>query len=237
MNQSWSIIVFCYNEENTIGTVIDSVIDFFKINNIEKSEIIVVDDGSNDGTESIISTIIKNGEELKYIRFPKNMGIGKALLTGYKNASNENVVAIPGDGQFDISELKPYINFPEKSFVSFYRKELNHYSSYRKLITKTNRQFNKNLLSLNIKDVNWVKAYKSKDLEKIDLKLDSSLIGSEICSKLAVKKFSVIETESVYHKRMGGKSRGASLKTLSQAVSDIVKLSFVIRKFRKEQTG
>jgi len=234
LNQSWSIIIFCYNEENSIDIVIESVNNFLDSNELNESEIIVIDDGSIDGSEKIIRTILQNNERINYIRLPKNMGIGKALLTGYRNAKNINVVAIPGDGQFNINELQPFLNFSERSFISFYR-QLKNYSVYRKIITGANKLFNKYVLSLDIKDVNWVKAYKSKDLEEIDLKLDSSMIGSEICAKLIMKKYSIIESMSVYRNRVGGKPRGASLKNLSQAAKDIVKLAFIARKFKKEQ--
>jgi len=235
VNQSWSIIIFCYNEEKTIGIVIDSVNNFLNYNKLTGSEVIVVDDGSVDGSEKVIMPFLKNSKKIDYIRLAKNMGIGNALMTGYANAKNENVVAVPGDGQFDINELEPFINFPEKTFISFYRKELRNYSRYRKIITEANKLFNKYLLSLDLKDVNWVKAYKTKDLKEIDLKLESSLIGSEICAKLAMKKYSIIESVSVYHNRLGGKSRGASLKTLSQAAKDLIKLIFIIKMFKKVQ--
>ena len=235
MNQSWSIIIFCYNEEKTIGIVIDSVNNFLNYNKLTNSEIIIIDDGSTDGSEKIIRTYLKNYERITYIRFPKNQGIGNALLAGYKNSKKENVVAVPGDGQFDINELKSFINFPEKSFISFYRQDLRNYSIYRKVISKLNKVFNKYMLNLDINDVNWVKAYKTKDLKEIDLRLDSSLIGSEICAKLIMKKHSIIESESVYHNRVGGKSKGASLKTISQATKELIKLVFIVRKFNKVQ--
>lgn len=213
----------------------DSVNNFLNCNKLTDSEIIIIDDGSVDGSEKIIRPLLLNNKRVNYIRFAKNMGIGKALLAGYKNSKKENAVAVPGDGQYDINELKSFINFPEKSFISFYRQELNNYSVYRKIITKLNKLFNKYLLSLDINDVNWVKAYKTKDLKEIDLQLDSSLIGSEICAKLIAKNYSIIESKSVYHNRIGGKSKGASLKTISQATKDLIKLAFIVRKFKKEQ--
>ncbi|MEO6694994.1 MAG: glycosyltransferase family 2 protein [Ignavibacteria bacterium] len=234
MNQSWSVIIFCYNEEDTIGNVIEKSNEFLTKNKISESEIIVVDDGSTDGSEKIIRSCLLKFNKINYIRLPKNMGIGKALSTGYENSRNENVVAIPGDGQFDINELKPFINFPEKSYISFYRGGFTRYSNYRKIISRTNKFFNKLFLYLDAKDVNWVKAYKTGSLKQMNLKLESSLIGSEICAKLNLMNYSIIESPSVYHIRAGGKSRGASIKTLSQAGKDLIKLASTVRNFKKK---
>lgn len=233
MNQSWSIIILCYNEGKTIADVIDKIRLFISENNITESEILVVDDGSDDETESIIADLVKSTDNLKYIRHSENLGIGSALLSGYRNSVKENVIAVPGDGQFDINELSPYINFSEKQFISFFRSDTRQYSAYRKAVTGLNKLLNKYLLSLNVKDINWVKAYKSVDLKNIDLKLGSSLVATEICAKLHLKGYHSVEVESVYHERIAGTARGASLRTVAQAVKDLAGLFKEIKRFNK----
>src|SRR5207249_11984023 len=68
-------------------------------------------------------------EEIKKIQvqYPKvvkacfhytNQGIGQALRTGYNAGIKENICAVPADGQFDVAELIPYLNVPEKTFRS-----------------------------------------------------------------------------------------------------------------------
>ncbi|HMS66451.1 MAG TPA: glycosyltransferase family 2 protein [Ignavibacteria bacterium] len=235
MNQSWSIIIFGYNEEKTIANEIYKVNNFFIENNISRSEIVIVDDGSTDNSEQIIRGILKSNKNINYIRHKKNLGIGPALLSGYNNARHENLAAIPADGQFDINELTPFINFPEKHFVSFYRKEMNEYSLYRKIVTFLNKSFNQYLLNLNVKDINWVKAYKNNELKEIELELQSSLVASEICAKFYIKGYKSLEALSVYHDRTAGIARGASFKTISKAMMDLSKLFVIVRKFNKTQ--
>ncbi len=232
-NQSWSIVIFGYNEGATLASVTGEAQKFLETNNIPDSEILIVDDGSTDNTQSITNTLKETVRCLRVIRHGTNLGIGPALVTGYTNARCENVVAVPADGQFDINELQPCMNIPERAFVSFYREQVENYSPYRNLVTVTNRAFNKFFLNLNVKDVNWVKAYRTSDLKSIDLKLHSSIIGSEICAKLQVMGYRPIEAPSVYHPRIAGKARGASLKTVSHAVKELLKLVFIVRKFKK----
>lgn len=231
-NQSWSIIIFGYNEESTVGNVVESVVKFFTENSVRDFEIIVIDDGSSDNSEKVIRSLCKNYPFIKSIRHEVNLGIGPSMIRGYNEAKKENVIAIPADGQFDINELRPYINFDERSFLSFQRQQTN-YGLYRKIVSRTNELFNRKLLSMNVKDVNWVKAYKNSDLRGIDLKLRSSLVNTEICSKLRIMNYKITEIPSVYHSRIGGKPRGASFKTVSQAIGELIKLVFIIRAFRK----
>ncbi|MCI0448581.1 MAG: glycosyltransferase family 2 protein [Chlorobi bacterium] len=232
-NQSWSIIVFGYNEGATVGNVINSVIEFCLSNGIGDYEIIAVDDGSTDNSYDVIKSLSETHSVIKPVRNQTNLGIGPTMLKGYKASQKENVIAIPADGQFKINELGEFKDFDDRSFLSFQR-EQKDYTLYRRLVSYANRMFNLAFLSMNVKDVNWVKAYKNKDLQNIELMLNSSLINSEICSKLQIMNYKIHEIPSVYHNRVSGRARGASLKTISQAVVELLKLAFIIRKFRKK---
>lgn len=236
MNQSWSVVIFGYNESITLPSVVESVNNFLINNQILDKEIIIIDDGSDDDTRKISENLIKKYSDIIYFRHEVNLGIGPALMNGYMKAVKENVVAVPADGQFDINELSGNINFPVKTFLSFFREDKKNYSLYRKFVTNTNQFINNKLLYLNIKDVNWVKAFKTKDLREIGLEIKSSIICSEICAKLNLKGYKAIEILSVYHDRTAGKSRGASIKTVSYAVKDILSLIKVTGHFKKQLT-
>ena len=88
-------------------------------------------------------------------------------------------------------------------------------------------------MGIRLRDVNWIKAFKTNELKSFDWKLTSSLIESELCSKLLIKGNSVIEVVSVYHPRQAGMSKGASLKIVIQALKETLKLIFIISFFKR----
>jgi len=92
-----SVIVPVYNEARTVRQIIE------KINsvNVDK-EIIVVDDGSYDGTDKILSEI--NYPNLKIIYHGSNRGKGAAFLTGLANAGGELVIIQDADLEYDPAE-------------------------------------------------------------------------------------------------------------------------------------
>lgn len=230
--QSWSIIIFAYNEAGTLSSVIESVERFFETIQCAKNEIIIVDDGSTDNCGEIVRKAAESLPNVKAVCHPQNLGIGRALLSGYTAVQYENVSAVPGDGQFDLAELIPYANIPSKTFVSFYRKENVIYSRGRNFLSFVNRKLNAALLGLKLRDVNWVKIYKQAELEKLDLRMKSSLVESEICAKLLLRKNKLIESESVYHPRKAGQSKGASLHVVLQAALETLKLVCVANLYR-----
>jgi glycosyltransferase involved in cell wall biosynthesis len=227
---NWSIILFCYNEEKTIEQVVLSVIDFIKTHENTDSEIIIVNDGSSDKSSDIINELGKKNKIIKVINHSKNLGIGKALMTGYENAKKEFVCAVPCDGQFDVRELNKIDNIEDNIFYSFYRENKN-YNFYRNSLSFINYCLNRYLLSNRLKDVNWIKVYKRQHIELINIQLVSSLVESEISSKLIKKGVRFKEFPSHYLPRIGGKPKGGNIKTVSKALYEMIKLIYVVWKY------
>ncbi len=234
--QSWSVIVLCYNESGNIARVIREIQEVLKILAPKENEIVLVDDGSSDNSPEIIEEMLQDASNnnINFIKHPVNLGIGEALHSGYKNAQYENVVILPGDGQFDARELIPYKSLPENTLVSFYRKENTIYSVARNVLSLINKKLNEWFLGLALKDVNWVNVYKNQVVKTLDLEIRSSLVESEISSKLIYLGHEVIEVESKYLPRQAGISTGSSFKIVKQAILDIMRLILVFRRFKKK---
>ena len=233
MNQSWSLIIFGFNERDSLRSVVHQAHRVLTAMAPEKFEILVVDDGSTDGSQDLVELMIHEyPEHLRLIRHPKNLGIGQALLTGYKASRFENVCAIPADGQFDLEELKPHVNVEPNTIVSFYRTEKPGYSMYRGFLSSTNRWLNRTVGGITLRDVNWVKIYKREALKPLRLKIKSSLVESEICGKLLLRGAKAFEVASVYKPRFAGESKAASFKAITSVLTETVYLYFTIRSDR-----
>ena len=197
-------------------------------------EVISIDDGSSDGSVSLIQELAEKDNRIVPIYHKKNKGLGRVLRTGYLRARYENVISIPGDDQFDPAELIPISSIPPKTFIAFYRKEKTSYNHFRNAVSQSHKRINKFFIGLELKDVNWAIAFKTTDFDRLNLELHSTLIKSEICAKLLCIGYSVNEVESVCHPRSYGEAKGSSLKILVQAFGELLRLSRAIRKFKRQ---
>lgn len=232
--QSWSIVIFCFNEVETVAKVTRQVLRVLEQMAPLAYEVLLVDDGSTDGSPQEIERIARTSERVTYRFHPKNLGIGHALRTGYFNVKHENVCAVPADGQFDVNELLPFSVMEPDTFISFYRQENTTYTPARNALSYVNRMLNKWLNGVDLKDVNWVKIYKTDVLSTLNLEIESSLVESEICAKLINSGNRVQEVPSRYLPREAGVSKGASMKIVAQALTDTLLLSSVLRRFRSQ---
>ena len=95
-----SIIIPCYNEFNTILSLIDAV----KKSPIANKELIIVDDGSKDGTREILDNV-KDDPDLRVIFHKTNQGKGAALRTGFREATGDICIVQDADLEYDPQEL------------------------------------------------------------------------------------------------------------------------------------
>jgi len=94
-----SIIIPCFNEAKTILSLIDAV----KKSPVKSREIIIVDDGSNDGTRDILNQL--NDPEVRIIFHSKNKGKGAALRTGFNEAKGDICIVQDADLEYDPQEF------------------------------------------------------------------------------------------------------------------------------------
>jgi dolichyl-phosphate beta-glucosyltransferase len=106
-----SIVVPCYNEETRITQFLEKLV---KICSSRNYEIIVIDDGSTDGTMGVVSSIIKGKKNCRVISYKNNMGKGFAVRTGVMAAKGNFIIFIDADGSIDPDEIKNMEKYAEK---------------------------------------------------------------------------------------------------------------------------
>ena len=93
-----SVVIPCFNEVETILEVIERV----RIAPITPKQIVVIDDGSTDGTRELLAKLAD--DDLTVLMHDKNKGKGAALATGFAAASGEICIVQDADLEYDPSE-------------------------------------------------------------------------------------------------------------------------------------
>ena len=226
-----SISVFfpCYNEQENVGRTVEKALEVMQKLNAD-FEVIIVDDGSSDGTGQIADEIAGRDGRVKVVHHEGNLGYGAALQSGFKAATKELVFYTDGDGQFEINEMPPLLALMEQyDIVSCYR--LNRQDS---LIRKINGWCWTRLVclmfGLKIRDIDCAfKLYKREIFDKIELSSTGALIDAEILARAARKGYRITQKGVHHYPRMAGKQSGANIRVVLCAFKELFKLQSRIK--------
>ncbi len=163
-----SILVPSYNEEESLPHLMAWIERVMKEYNESDFEVIVIDDGSSDGSWKVLQSLKEKYPFLKAIRFRKNYGKSSALNTGFRHASGEVVITMDADLQDspdEIPELVRMIEEEEYDIVSGWKK-VRHDPLSKTIPTKIYNAATRFLSGISLHDMNCgLKAY-NKDVVK-----------------------------------------------------------------------
>jgi len=109
IKQLISIIVPVFNESESIGFLLDEVIDVMASHNFN-FELIVVNDGSKDNTHKVLKQLSFKIKELSVISLRKNYGQTAAMSAGFDNSTGDIVITMDGDLQNDPNDIPKLIS-------------------------------------------------------------------------------------------------------------------------------
>ncbi len=207
---SLSVFLPFYNEEDVIETVIEDTYRFLDGLNHE-FELIIVNDGSTDSTESLANDLTEKYAEVKAFHHDTNKGYGRALATGFKESQNELVFYTDGDGQFDIKELEELlVHIEHHDLVIGYRKDRKD-SFSRIFVSKVFNILTRRLLPIDVLDIDCAFKLIRKDiLENIEIEVDRTA-DAELLAKAALQEARIKQVPVKHFEREEGESEAEGL--------------------------
>ncbi len=223
-----SIIIPVFNEEDTIEDVIHRVRD---IDVGMEKEIVIVDDGSQDGTPDVLKNL--DFPDIKTFLHAKNQGKGAALHTGFSKAQGDIILIQDADLEYDPSEyptlLKPILD--GRADVVYGSRFLGgphrvlffwHYVGNKLLTALSNM-----LSNLNLSDMETCYKVIKKDLlDRITLKSKRFGFEPEITIKLAKLKARIYEVPISYSGRDYSEGKKIGWKDGIAAIYHIFRYKF-----------
>ncbi|UTB33259.1 MAG: glycosyltransferase family 2 protein [Methanobacterium sp. ERen5] len=221
-----SVIIPMFNEEDNALRTLTEVNSVLK--EYDDYEIIAVDDGSKDQTFRLANEYASNNEHVLIVKQPVNMGMGKALRTGFEHATGDIIITIDADLSYNASHINilaselihdntvdivvgsPYMEGGDVKNVPF----------NRLFISRVANKFVGYSMPENLSTVTSVlRAYRSEVLDSMELESNGTDINLEILSKAIATHYKIKEVPAILEGRELGQSK---LKFRSKTISHVL---------------
>lgn len=211
--QSLSIFFPMYNERENIERVIARTEELIPQLGLKDYEILIIDDGSQDGSQEIVQEWSKRNSHVRLVRHPQNMGYGAALRTGFMTGKCDAVFYTDCDLPHDLSELiKALPLLQTADLVVGYRSERS-LTLRRAVYSRVYNLLMRRMFNIRVSDVNCsFKLVRKQVLDRINLTAGTAFIDGQLLVEASRSGYSIVEMPVKYTPRHFGRSNFDSLQ-------------------------
>lgn len=224
-----TILAPAYNEEDVIAAFVDAVLPTLA----PGDELVVVDDGSRDGTPAILARLESTHSALRVVTHETNRGLGAALVTGFGFASSDVIVTMDADLSHPLS-LVPDLVAACATFDAAFASRfvagggMEGVGRMRSVISRVGNAVIRTLLRIRVRDTTTgFRAYRRSTLEGLHLRGQRFEVQLEITARLVDRGAAIVEIPMMLTTRAAGESKMRYLALIPSYASMLIRMALL----------
>lgn len=212
---SISVVLPAWNEERNVARAIQEAVTALEGLGADY-EVIVVDDGSRDGTARVVGELQARHPQVRLVRHEVNRGYGQALRSGYAAAQKDLVLIHHADSQFDLTEIKRFLPLlAQADIVCGYRAQRAD-PFMRKVNALGWNMVVRLLFGYLARDIDCgFKLFRREILDHVHLTATrGAMIDTELLASARARGYRIAELPVTHLPRLGGQPTGAHLDVI-----------------------
>jgi glycosyltransferase involved in cell wall biosynthesis len=221
-----SVFLPCYEEEGNVARTVERAVTVLRERDLDRFEVIVVNDGSRDGTGAIADAMASEYDEVRVAHHVQNQGYGAALRTGFSESKFAWVFFTDGDGQFDLAEIDAFLTAADDAqvVIGYRLQRADHFG--RRMNTWLWSLAVRTLFRLRVRDIDC--AFKLLSRHTLDevgpLTASGAVISTELLIGVRRARIPIREIGVHHYPRQAGAPTGASINVILRALRELVQL-------------
>jgi glycosyltransferase involved in cell wall biosynthesis len=215
----------CYNDAATIGGLVDDVHRALTPL-VAEVEVIVVNDGSSDGSREVLDGMLDTRPWLRVVHHPANRGYGGALISGFEAARNEWIFYTDGDAQYDAKEVAVLVPLAVDGVDVVQGYKIGRGDPlYRKVIGRVYHHVVSRLFRLHVRDTDCdFRLFRRQLIVEHPLRSTSGVICVEMMRRFTKAGAVFAETPVHHYFRPSGRSQFFRLPAIARSARQLVEL-------------
>jgi glycosyltransferase involved in cell wall biosynthesis len=229
-----SIVLPCYNEAPNVADAVRAATGAAEAHAAD-FEVIVIDDGSTDGTAQIAARLADADRRVRLVVHPSNRGYGGAVRSGLRAARMPWVLLTDADLQFDLRELEAFVPLAKDADLIAGWRIARQDPPHRRLNAAAWNWLMHKRFDVPVRDIDCAFKLVRRDLlEEIPLTSSGAMISTELLVR-AVGAGAVIREVGVHHlPRVAGEQSGASPRVVIKAFRELGRVHGELRRLTQQ---
>jgi glycosyltransferase involved in cell wall biosynthesis len=169
LRSNFAVLIPAYNEAENIPALFAAIRETFERHRLA-GEVILIDDGSTDGTYRKAVEEARTMERATVLRHRKNRGKTEAIVTGGEAATAEYVIIFDADLQHSTEEFPRFLEKLGEGWDIVTGRKIGHYE--KRAVSSTYNRLSQRLFDVPVRDLNSMKAFRREILDEVPLRHD-----------------------------------------------------------------
>lgn len=227
VRQRFAVIIPAYNEAANMPELVRELHATWEAHQLG-GEIILVDDGSTDGTAERAEEESGGWDAFRVVRHRRNFGKTEAIMTGAAATDAEWIVLFDADIQHDTDEIPRFLDKLGEGWDIVTGRKIGRYE--KKVVSSTYNRLSRSLFKVPVSDLNSMKAFRSHVLQEVPLRHD----WHRFFVVLAYDRgFTVTEIDITLHPRRHGVAKYSGRSRIVVGLLDLLSVAFFLFFSRK----
>ncbi len=226
---SLSVVVPAYNEANNLGRVVEEIVRFLR-QQVERFELIVVDDGSSDETPLVLQRLVAQFPEVRTIRHSTNLGYGASLRDGFASSQFEWLFFTDADHQFRIESLLELLPLRDRAdlIIGFRRDRRDLW--VRRFLSYGYNLLMRLLFGIRVRDIDCAfKLFHRRVLESVQIESQRFFVNTELLVKAGVCGFHIVESGVDHFPRDFDRSK-VSVQEIPRTIREVIRIWRIVHR-------
>ena len=225
--RDFTLVVPAYDEAPVIPALIAELREGFRRNRLD-GEVILVDDGSTDGTAEIAEREAEGWTRFRVIRHKANLGKTEAIVSATEVASEDHVVLFDADLQHSPDEIPRFLEKLDEGWDIVTGRKIGPYD--KKAVSTVYNRLSRRIFDVPVSDLNSMKAFRRDVLEGIPLRHDWHRFFVVLAH---ARGATVTEIDIDLHPRRAGEAKYQGSTRILVGLLDLVSVWFLLLFSRK----
>ncbi|MEA2473536.1 MAG: hypothetical protein QOE06_1451 [Thermoleophilaceae bacterium] len=224
-----TVILPSHNEEENVAAAVSAARSAARRYAL-RHEIVIVDDGSTDGTGAMAAMLARAAPGVRVVTHERNRGYGAAVRSGIAAATMPWILLTDGDLQFDLLELEAFVPHAARADLVVGRRVVRADPPGRRLAAGVWNALVRRAFHLPVHDVDCAfKLMRSDFVQGLELTADGAMVSTELLARSLRGGATIVELDVGHRPRPAGEQSGTSPRVVARALRELFALAPALR--------
>jgi glycosyltransferase involved in cell wall biosynthesis len=227
-----TVAIPAYDEVTSLGAVVaEAVAELVAIDLADDGEVLIVDDGSTDGTSALADQLAGMTGNVRVVHHRANRGFSGAMRTCFREARGDWIFLAPADGQSSMQDLRRFLEASANADIVVGVRESRADHAGRRMLSLGFHQIARSLLGIRVREFSSILLFRRALLDSMPFrsKDNGATLLPEVLFRAQARGARIVTLIVPHFPRRSGRAKGGRLSVVLITLIELVRLAVVVR--------